>query len=113
MPVRVASSAAIRLKYSSRPPITVRKSGGLLFATATEVSMTTSPVSNQSASQDIRAFHQNRSADLNAIGQALQSGDLNGAQSAFATLLATWNKPQTAPPPSPATVVTLGPMPPI
>ena len=55
-----------------------------------------------------------RVSDFNAIGQALQAGDLRGAQLAFATLQATWGKQQTSPPvqQSPATVVTLGTMPP-
>ena len=49
--------------------------------------MTTSPVSNQTIQQDVRAFHQTRSSDLKQLSQALQSGDLNGAQQAFDALV--------------------------
>lgn len=45
------------------------------------------------------AFNNNqREQALNAIGQALQSGDLAGAQQAFAQLEATYQKHQTTPP---------------
>lgn len=50
--------------------------------------MTTSPVSNQSIYQDVRAFHQSRSGDLKQLSQALQSGDLNAAQQAYDSLVA-------------------------
>ena len=39
-----------------------------------------------------------REQDLNAIGQALKSGDLAGAKQAFAQLEATYQKHQTSPP---------------
>jgi hypothetical protein len=49
------------------------------------------PVANDSASsiyQQLRAFRQQRQADLAQLGQALQSGDLAGAQAAFDNLTA-------------------------
>jgi hypothetical protein len=62
-------------------------------------------------------FHRSdRVSDFNAVGQALQAGELASAQSAFATLQSTFGRHQTQPPVNqepPATVVTLGPMPPV
>ena len=53
-----------------------------------------------------------RQQDFAAIGQALQAGDLSGAQTAFAQLQATFHKapsqPSQQPDPNPAVVVNIG-----
>jgi hypothetical protein len=61
---------------------------------ATIVSLTGAPSSSAPADnassiyQQLRAYRQQRLADLTQLGQALQSGDLAGAQSAFDALTA-------------------------
>jgi hypothetical protein len=51
-------------------------------------SATTAADSASSIYQQLQAYRQQRQADLAQLGQALQSGDLAGAQSAFDTLTA-------------------------
>jgi hypothetical protein len=48
--------------------------------------MSTAAVSSISTFHQLQAFYQQRTADLKQLGQALQSGDLAGAQQAFGTL---------------------------
>lgn len=48
--------------------------------------MATAAVSSSSLQQLLQAFVQQRGADLQQLGQALQSGDLQGAQSAYSAL---------------------------
>jgi hypothetical protein len=50
--------------------------------------MSTSAVSGVSIYQELQSFHQNRQSDVKQLGSALQSGDLTGAQAAFAELTA-------------------------
>jgi len=50
--------------------------------------MSTAAVSSSSIYQEIQSFYQDRHADLKQLGNALQSGDLNGAQQAYNTLAA-------------------------
>jgi hypothetical protein len=50
--------------------------------------MSTSAVSSSSLLQELQGFYQNRQADVKQLGNALQSGDLNGAQQAYNTLAA-------------------------
>jgi hypothetical protein len=45
--------------------------------------MSTAAVSSNSLYQQLQTFYQQRQADLKQLGQALQSGDLAGAQQAF------------------------------
>jgi hypothetical protein len=45
--------------------------------------MSTAAVSSNSLYQQLQGFYQQRQADLQQLGQALQSGDLAGAQKAF------------------------------
>jgi hypothetical protein len=49
--------------------------------------MSTAPVSATSIYQEIQSFYQNRQSDLSQLGQALQNGDLAGAQQAYSTLV--------------------------
>jgi hypothetical protein len=48
--------------------------------------MSTAAVSSTSTFQQLQGFYQQRTADLKQLGQALQSGDLAGAQKAFTAL---------------------------
>jgi len=48
--------------------------------------MSTPPVSKVSIFQELQSFYQNRRADIQQLGQALQSGDLNAVQQAYSTL---------------------------
>jgi hypothetical protein len=48
--------------------------------------MSTAAVSNTSLYQQLQSFYQQRQTDLKQLGQALQSGDLAGAQQAFNAL---------------------------
>lgn len=48
--------------------------------------MSTTAVSSNSLYQQLQSFYQQRQSDLQQLGQALQSGDLNGAQTAFNAL---------------------------
>src|SRR5271169_434528 len=50
--------------------------------------MLTTAVSSSSIYQELQSFYQNRQADLQQLGSALQSGDLNGAQQAYSALAA-------------------------
>ncbi len=50
--------------------------------------MSTAAVSSSSIYQELQSFFQNRKSDLQQLGSALQSGDLNGAQQAYSTLAA-------------------------
>ncbi len=50
--------------------------------------MSTSAVSSSSLLQELQGFYQNRQADVKQLGNALQSGDLNGAQDAYNALTA-------------------------
>jgi DNA-binding FadR family transcriptional regulator len=50
--------------------------------------MATQAVSNLSIFQELQSFYQDRRTDLRQLGSALQAGDLNQAQQAFATLTA-------------------------
>jgi len=50
--------------------------------------MSTSAVSSASIYQELQSFYQNRQSDIKQLGSALQSGDLSGAQTAFAELTA-------------------------
>jgi hypothetical protein len=50
--------------------------------------MSTSAVSGVSIYQELQSFYQNRQSDVKQLGSALQSGDLSGAQTAFAELTA-------------------------
>ena len=50
--------------------------------------MSTAAVSSTSIFQELQSFHQNRQSDLQQLGSALKSGDLNGAQQAYTTLAA-------------------------
>jgi hypothetical protein len=85
MSVRISSSAWIDSSVSLVRRLPSRRVVVCRSRQPRRVTMTTSPVSNQSIHQEIRAFNQSRNSDQ-----------------------------QTAPPSqeSPATVVTLGPMPP-
>lgn len=48
--------------------------------------MSTAAVSSSSIFQELQSFYQSRQTDLQQLGSALQSGDLNGAQQAFTAL---------------------------
>jgi hypothetical protein len=48
--------------------------------------MSTAAVSTSSVFQELKSFYHQRSADLQQLGQALQSGDLAGAQQEFNTI---------------------------
>jgi hypothetical protein len=48
--------------------------------------MSTAAVSSNSLYQQLQSFYQQRQSDLQQLGQALQSGDLSGAQTAFNAL---------------------------
>jgi hypothetical protein len=48
--------------------------------------MSTAAVSHTAPSQQLQSYFQQRTIDLKQLGQALQSGDLAGAQQAFSTL---------------------------
>jgi len=48
--------------------------------------MSTAAVSSSSLYQQLQAFFQTRNSDVQQLGQALQNGDLAGAQQAFSTL---------------------------
>jgi hypothetical protein len=48
--------------------------------------MSTAAVSSTSIFQELQSFYQNRQSDLKQLGDALQSGNLNGAQQAYTTL---------------------------
>jgi hypothetical protein len=50
--------------------------------------MSTAAVSSTSIFQELQSFQQSRQSDLQQLGSALQSGDLNGAQQAYTTLAA-------------------------
>lgn len=50
--------------------------------------MSTSAVSGVSIYQELQSFYQTRQSDVTQLGSALQSGDLSGAQAAFAELTA-------------------------
>jgi hypothetical protein len=50
--------------------------------------MSTSAVSGASIYQELQSFYQTRQSDVKQLGSALQSGDLSGAQTAFAELTA-------------------------
>jgi len=50
--------------------------------------MLAAAISSNSIFQELQSFYQTRSADLKQLGNALQSGDLNGAQQAFDALAA-------------------------
>jgi len=50
--------------------------------------MSTTPVSSSSIYQELQSFYQSRGADLKALGDALQSGDLAAAQSEYSQLAA-------------------------
>jgi len=50
--------------------------------------MSTAAVSTSSIYQEVQAFYQQRGSDLQKLGQALQSGDLAGAQQEFKALQA-------------------------
>ncbi len=50
--------------------------------------MSTSAVSSASIYQELQSFYQTRQSDVKQLGSALQSGDLSGAQTAFAELTA-------------------------
>jgi Skp family chaperone for outer membrane proteins len=50
--------------------------------------MSTAAVSSLSIFQELQSFYQTRQADVKQLGSALQSGDLNGAQQAYANLAA-------------------------
>ena len=49
--------------------------------------MSTQAVSSLSIYQELQSFYQSRRTDLQALGTALQSGDLNGAQQAYNQLV--------------------------
>jgi hypothetical protein len=59
-----------------------------VILTGTQPSSTTATGSASSIYQQLQAYRQQRLADLADLGKALQSGDLAGAQSAFAALTA-------------------------
>ncbi|HEY6337386.1 MAG TPA: hypothetical protein VIW68_02725 [Candidatus Sulfotelmatobacter sp.] len=48
--------------------------------------MSTTPVASNSLFQQLQSFYKQRQSDLKQLGQALQSGDLNGAQQLFNAL---------------------------
>ncbi len=48
--------------------------------------MSTAAVSSTSIFQELQSFYQNRQSDLQQLGSALQSGDLNDAQQAYTAL---------------------------
>lgn len=48
--------------------------------------MSTAAVSSSSIYQELQTFYQTRKTDLQQLGQALQSGDLTGAQTAYTAL---------------------------
>jgi len=50
--------------------------------------MSIAAVSSSSIFQELQSFYQNRQADVKQLGNALQSGDLNGAQQAYNALAA-------------------------
>ena len=50
--------------------------------------MSTTAISSSSIFQELQSFYQNRQSDLKQLGNALQSGDLSGAQQAFSALSA-------------------------
>jgi hypothetical protein len=56
--------------------------------TSTQPSSATTTATASSIYQQLQTYRQQRQADLAQLGQALQSGDLAGAQSAFNTLTA-------------------------
>jgi hypothetical protein len=61
-------------------------SAGVHFAAGIdfeEVLMSTSPVSNSSIYQQLQSYFQNRNSDVQQLGQALSSGNLTDAQTAF------------------------------
>ncbi|HXZ41022.1 MAG TPA: hypothetical protein VEG68_09795 [Terriglobales bacterium] len=49
--------------------------------------MSTSAVSNTSLYQQLQGYFQERRVDLNQLGQALKSGNLDAAQTAYNTIL--------------------------
>jgi hypothetical protein len=49
--------------------------------------MSTSAVSSSSIYQELQTFYQTRQSDLQALGSALQSGDLNAAQQEYSQLV--------------------------
>lgn len=49
--------------------------------------MSTQAISGLSIYQELQAFYQNRQTDLQTLGNALQSGDLNAAQQAYKQLV--------------------------
>jgi hypothetical protein len=59
-----------------------------VILTSTQPSSATAADSASSIYQQLQAYRQQRQTDLAQLGQALQSGDLAGAQSAFDTLTA-------------------------
>ena len=82
-----AAFATLTAKHTTSPPITP----------ATVVSLTSTqqqniePLTTNNASsiyKQLQAFRQQRQADVAQLGQALQSGDLAGAQAAFDALTA-------------------------
>jgi hypothetical protein len=48
--------------------------------------MSTAAVSSSSIFQELQGFYQNRQTDVQQLGSALKSGDLNGAQQAYSNL---------------------------
>jgi len=50
--------------------------------------MSTPAITGQSILQELQTFYQSRQTDLKQLGNALQSGDLSGAQQAFQSLAA-------------------------
>jgi hypothetical protein len=63
-------------------------------------------VSTSSIYQELQSYVRQRGSDLQQLGQALPSGDLAGAQQAFAQLESTFHS-QHSNEPQPAVVVTL------
>jgi hypothetical protein len=54
--------------------------------------MSTAAISSSSIYQQTEQYFQTRQSDVQQLGQALQSGDLAGAQAAFGTLQSTFQK---------------------
>jgi len=59
----------------------------LLMNPSPERIMSTAAVSGSSIYQELQTFYQTRKTDLQQLGQALQSGDLAGAQTAYNALV--------------------------
>src|SRR5450631_3009460 len=81
-----ASFVTLTAKHTTSPPITPAAIVNLAGAQHNIEPLTTN--NSSSIYQQLQAFRQQRQTDLAQLGQALQSGDLAGAQAAFDTLTA-------------------------